>query len=54
MIGVGGVDSAGRAQELLDAGCAAVQLYSALIFHGPGLPGAIVRGLSTPRLETSA
>lgn len=52
VVGVGGVDSAARAQELLDAGCAAVQLYSALIFHGPGLPGAILTGLSRPKLTT--
>ncbi|MBO85522.1 MAG: dihydroorotate dehydrogenase (quinone) [Deltaproteobacteria bacterium] len=50
VIGVGGVDSAARAQELLDAGCTAVQLYSALIFHGPGLPGTILSGLSRPKL----
>ena len=54
VIGVGGVDSPARAQELLDAGCAAVQLYSALIFHGPGLPGTIVSGLSRPKLPTAA
>jgi dihydroorotate dehydrogenase len=54
VIGVGGVDSATRAQELLDAGCTAVQIYSALIFHGPGLPGAILSGLSRPKLETTA
>ncbi len=54
VIGVGGVDSASRARELLDAGCAAVQLYSALIFHGPGLPGRILRGISTRQLERSA
>lgn len=52
VIGVGGVDSAARAQELLDAGCAAVQIYSALIFHGPGLPGTILNGLSRPKLTT--
>jgi len=52
VVGVGGVDSPERAQELLDAGCTAVQLYSAMIFHGPGLPGRILRGLRAPRLET--
>jgi dihydroorotate dehydrogenase len=54
VIGVGGVDSASRAQELLNAGCAAVQLYSALIFHGPGLPGRILSGLSPHQLESSS
>ena len=44
--GVGGVDSAGRAAELVGLGCAAVQLYSGLIFEGPGLPARIARGLA--------
>ena len=30
----------------LDAGAAVVQLYSALIYGGPGLPGQILRGLA--------
>ena len=55
VIGVGGVDSAERAQQLLDAGCAAVQLYSAMIFHGPGLIPRILAGLKVPaRLEVQA
>ncbi|MEC7987114.1 MAG: quinone-dependent dihydroorotate dehydrogenase [Myxococcota bacterium] len=37
VIGVGGVDSADKAQLLLDMGCAAVQLYTALIYRGPTL-----------------
>lgn len=37
VIGSGGVCSAPQARTLLDAGCVAVQLYSGLIFHGPGL-----------------
>lgn len=37
VIGVGGVENADDVQRLLDAGCAAVQLYTALIFQGPGL-----------------
>jgi len=41
VIGVGGVENANRAQELLDAGCAAVQLYTALVYEGPGLPHRI-------------
>lgn len=43
--GVGGVDSAARAAELVGLGCDAVQLYSGLIFEGPGLPARIRRGL---------
>ena len=37
VIGVGGVNSSARAHELLGMGCAAVQLYSALIYKGPWL-----------------
>ncbi len=37
VIGVGGVNSPERAQTLLNMGCAAVQLYSALIYKGPWL-----------------
>ena len=45
VIGVGGVSSADHAQQLLGAGCAAVQLYSGLIFEGPALPGRIHQAL---------
>lgn len=37
VVGVGGIESAQQVQELLDLGCVAVQLYSSLIFQGPGL-----------------
>lgn len=45
VIGVGGVDSAEKARGLLEAGCSAVQLYSGLVFKGPGLIQTINRGL---------
>ena len=45
VIGAGGIRSAAQAQELLDAGCVAVQLYSGLIFEGPGLVHQITDGL---------
>jgi dihydroorotate dehydrogenase len=45
VIGVGGVRSAEEAQALLDAGCVAVQLYSGMIFEGPGLIHGINDGL---------
>ncbi|MBM76654.1 MAG: dihydroorotate dehydrogenase (quinone) [Proteobacteria bacterium] len=45
VVGVGGVNSVERAQELLNMGCTAVQLYSALIFEGPGLINKINKGL---------
>lgn len=45
VVGVGGVDSAEKTRGLLDLGCSAVQLYSGLIFKGPGLIQKINRGL---------
>lgn len=42
VIGVGGIAEAAQVDALLDLGCAAVQLYSALVFHGPGLPRRIL------------
>ena len=46
IIGVGGVASADDVREKLAAGAAVVQLYSALVYGGPGLPGQILRGLA--------
>ena len=46
LIGVGGVDSAETAAEKIRAGADLVQLYTGMIYAGPGLPGKIVRGLS--------
>ena len=46
LIGVGGIDSCQRAQEKLDAGASLVQVYSGLIYHGPGLVYEIASGLS--------
>ena len=45
VIGAGGVRSPEQAQELLDMGCVAVQLYSDMIFEGPGLIHRINDGL---------
>lgn len=45
VIGVGGVERAEQVRELLTAGCAAVQLYTALIYDGPGLPARLHREL---------
>jgi len=45
VIGVGGVDSAEKARALLDMGAAAVQVYTAVIYEGPGLAQRIVAGL---------
>lgn len=45
VIGVGGVDGPERAEELLDLGCAAIQLYTGLVFQGPGVIERINRAL---------
>lgn len=46
MIGVGGVDSAEAAYAKIRAGANAVQLYTALVYHGPGLALKIREGLA--------
>jgi len=46
IIGVGGVSSAEMAAEKIRAGADLVQLYSCMVYAGPGLPGEIVGGLS--------
>lgn len=45
IVGVGGIRSPEQAAELLALGCAAVQLYSGMIFEGPGLISRINHGL---------
>lgn len=46
VIGVGGIASAEQVRELLGLGCVAIQLYTALVFDGPGLVGRINRALA--------
>jgi dihydroorotate dehydrogenase len=46
LIGIGGISSAEDAWERIRAGASLVQLYSALVYEGPGLGAKIVRGLS--------
>lgn len=46
LIGVGGVGSTEDALEKVRAGADLVQLYSCMVYEGPGLPARIVRGLS--------
>ncbi|AYC99528.1 quinone-dependent dihydroorotate dehydrogenase [Neorhizobium sp. NCHU2750] len=46
IIGVGGVGSAEDALEKIRAGADLVQVYSCMVYEGPGLPGSINRGLS--------
>ncbi|EIM28741.1 quinone-dependent dihydroorotate dehydrogenase [Microvirga lotononidis] len=45
LVGVGGVDSAEAAWGKIRAGASLVQLYSAMVYKGPGLIGDIKRGL---------
>ncbi len=45
LIGVGGIGSAEDAYAKITAGAAAVQIYSALVFHGLSLVDDITRGL---------
>jgi dihydroorotate dehydrogenase len=47
VISAGGIDGPDEAKRRLDAGAVLVQVYSALIYAGPGLPRRIVAGLGT-------
>jgi dihydroorotate dehydrogenase len=47
LIGVGGVDGPEAAFAKLEAGASLLQLYSALVFEGPGLVSRIKQGLLT-------
>lgn len=46
LIAVGGIDSGAEAWARIRAGASAVQIYSALIYEGPGLVGRIKRDLA--------
>lgn len=45
IIGVGGIDSALSAREKLDAGADLVQVYTGMIYEGPGVVKRILEGL---------
>jgi dihydroorotate dehydrogenase len=47
LIGLGGIDSPESAKAKLDAGAQLLQLYTGLIYQGPGLISRIVQGLQT-------
>lgn len=51
IIGVGGIFNAGDAWEKIAAGASLVQVYTGLVYEGPGLPAAIVKGLCTRLAE---
>ena len=50
LIGVGGIANADDAWERIRAGASLVQLYSAMVYEGPGIARRIARGLAE-RLE---
>jgi dihydroorotate dehydrogenase len=45
IIGVGGIETSADAKERLDAGADLVQMYTGLVYGGPGAPKALLRGL---------
>jgi dihydroorotate dehydrogenase len=45
LVGVGGIASAEDAWARIRAGASLIQLYSAMVYGGPGLPRRILRGL---------
>lgn len=45
VVSVGGIDSAAEAYRRLRAGASLLQVYTALVYRGPGLAGQINRGL---------
>ena len=46
LVGVGGIEDAATALAKIRAGATLIQLYTALVFKGPGLMGEIKRGLA--------
>jgi dihydroorotate dehydrogenase len=50
LIGVGGISNADDAWERIRAGASLVQLYTAMVYEGPGIAKRIARGLAD-RLE---
>jgi dihydroorotate dehydrogenase len=47
IIGVGGIFNADDAWEKITAGASLIQIYTGLVYEGPGLPKCIVTGLKT-------
>jgi len=45
IVGVGGISQPEHALEKLDAGATLVQLYTGLIYAGPGLPARICQAI---------
>jgi dihydroorotate dehydrogenase len=51
VIGVGGITDAASARRKLDAGALLVQVYSGLVYTGPGLVQQILNGLRNSEIE---
>jgi dihydroorotate dehydrogenase len=49
LVGVGGVDSPQAAEAKFAAGADLVQLYTGMVYEGPGLPARIVRAMADAR-----
>jgi len=47
VVSAGGIMSPADAQRRLDMGAALIQVYTGLVYHGPGLVKRIVRGLAS-------
>lgn len=54
IVGVGGVSTAEDALEKVEAGASLVQLYTGLVYGGPGTPSEIGRGLASLAAERGA
>jgi dihydroorotate dehydrogenase len=54
VIGVGGIFSGDDAVEKLNAGASLVQLYSGLVYRGPGLIAETARALAQARLKDAS
>jgi dihydroorotate dehydrogenase len=50
----GGIATAGDVRACLDAGAATVQIYTSLVYEGPGIVGRLCRGLGAGRVPAGA
>jgi dihydroorotate dehydrogenase len=46
IIGVGGIQDAATAMAKIEAGATLLQVYSMLVYEGPGMVGALHKGLA--------
>lgn len=46
IIGVGGIMSVADAKRKIEIGASLIQIYTGMLYHGPGFVGELVRGLS--------